>query len=104
MALTAGGNASSDRAKHGKFRLKSPADEVTLHLRAKDGTYAGPIVVDREGKRAILGVEAGADLGRISVRWGYAKVNHPLPRSRSTRAGGPGRGRGFLSGPGCSGG
>ena len=44
------------------------AGRVTLHLRAPNGTYAGPIVVGRrkKGKRAIVGVKAGARLGELT--------------------------------------
>src|SRR5207247_8621868 len=68
-----------------------PADSVRLHLRAGDGRYAGPIVVGGGGKRAIVGAKAGAKLGTIDVRRGYAKVSRRLPRrsldaSRSARA------------------
>jgi len=51
---------------------------VTLQLRAPNGIYAGPIVIgsDQHGARAIVGVRAGARLGRITinVRRGYASV------------------------------
>src|SRR5207248_2789783 len=42
---------------------------------------AGPIVIAsrRKGRRAILGVKAGAKLGRIKIRRGYAKVTRRLP-------------------------
>jgi hypothetical protein len=82
IALSASGRARSVQAKHGRFRVKPPAKRVTLHLRASDGTYAGPIVVGREGKRAIVGVIAGAHLGKVIVKAnkGYAKVKGRLPR------------------------
>ena len=41
---------------------------MTLQLRAKDGSYAGPIVVGRKGKRAIVGIKAGAKLGAPGAR------------------------------------
>jgi hypothetical protein len=75
IALAADGRATSRRAKTGRFRLRPPTQTVTLHLKRKDGKYSGPVVLDVEGKRAILGVEAGADLGRIKVRRGYARVS-----------------------------
>jgi hypothetical protein len=75
IALASNGKATSVRAKTGRFRLRPPAQTVTLHLKRKDGKYAGPVVLDVEGKRAVLGVEAGADLGRIKVRRGYARVS-----------------------------
>jgi hypothetical protein len=81
MALDARGEASLDVADRGRFRLTPPARRVTLHLRGVDGIYAGPIVVGREKKKAIVGVEAGAKLGatQVSERKGYAKVKGGLP-------------------------
>jgi hypothetical protein len=75
LALAASGRTRSAVATHGRFRLRPPARRVTLQLRAPDGVYAGPIVVGRDGKLAIVGVRAGAKLGRIVVkaRKGYAK-------------------------------
>jgi hypothetical protein len=95
IALPASGKGKAVQARRGKFRITRPAKVVTLHLRTADGIYAGPIVVGREkaGKRAILGVNAGANLGRIEVnaRKGYAKVKRRLPKklidtSRHARA------------------
>ena len=62
IALAQNGKAKTDRAPKGAFKLRPPAKKVTLHLRAPDGTYAGPIVVGtrKGGKRAIEGVYAGA--------------------------------------------
>ena len=78
IALAANGNATSARASHGGFSLRPPADRVTLQLRAPNGIYAGPVVIGsgRHGARAIVGVRAGARLGRIAidVRRGYARV------------------------------
>jgi hypothetical protein len=45
IALADSGKASSVRVKHAKFKLRPPAKLVTLHLRAPDGVYAGPVVV-----------------------------------------------------------
>ncbi len=82
IALAANGAARSARASLGRFRLRPPAGRVTLHLRAPAGTYAGPIVLGRElkGKRAILGVMAGAKLGRVKLKpaGGYARPNRKL--------------------------
>lgn len=76
IAVAADGRATSVRATRGTFRLRPRAGSVTLHLRGPDGVYAGPIVVRRErnGKRAILGVRAGARLGGIKIRSGYATI------------------------------
>lgn len=82
IALARDGDVSVARAGP-KFKLKPTAKRVTLHLRAKDGTYAGPIVAARErkGKRAIVGVRSGAKLGAVKVkrRKGFAKVERSLP-------------------------
>lgn len=80
IALAANGKATSVRAKRGRFRLVPPARRVTLHLRARNGTYAGPIVVAGNAKRAIVGVMAGAKLGKVNVLKGYAKLSRQLPK------------------------
>ena len=84
IALAASGKASSAQVQRGGFRLRPLAERVTLHLRARSGRYAGPIVVrqTKRGKVAILGVRAGAKLGRVKVRRGYAKVAKRLPKQR----------------------
>ena len=71
VALDANGNARTAVSGPG-FKLVPPASKVTLHLRDAAGQYAGPIVVGRAGKLAIVGVKAGARLGRVRVRDGYA--------------------------------
>jgi hypothetical protein len=84
IALAESGKAKAVRTKPRKFKVRPPANRVTLHLRAKDGSYAGPIVVARQkkGKRAILGVKAGAKLGKVKVkaRKGYAKPKRKLAK------------------------
>ena len=84
IALAASGEASLDRPNRRKFRLRPPAQKVTLHLRAPDGTYAGPIVAGKrkKGRRAIVGVKAGAKLGKVNVKTakGFAKVKRKLPK------------------------
>jgi hypothetical protein len=78
VALAPGGKATSVRAGTGKFRLRPPAARATLHLRARNGVYAGPVVMQRAlaGRRVIVGVRSGAKLGRIDIkkRYGYALV------------------------------
>ncbi|MEX2196572.1 MAG: hypothetical protein WD844_14925 [Thermoleophilaceae bacterium] len=91
IALAANGRAEAVRPRRGRFRLRPPSGTVTLHLRAADGAYAGPVVVRRAGRRALLGVRAGARLGRITVRDGYARTARRLRRRwldsrRSARA------------------
>ena len=83
IALDKNGEAASAQASaNGKFKLKPSAKKVSLHLRAADGTYAGPIVIEKtgkKGKKAILGVKAGTELGKVKVREGYAKLKRELP-------------------------
>jgi hypothetical protein len=95
IALAANGKATSARASHGGFSLRPPADRVTLQLRGPNGIYAGPVVIgsDQHGAIAIVGVRAGARLGRITinVRRGYASVarrvaNRWVDTSRWARA------------------
>lgn len=78
IALGSTGKATSVRARTGSFALRPPASTVTLQLRAPNGVYAGPVVIgsDHHGARAIVGVRAGARLGKITVdtRRGYAHV------------------------------
>src|SRR5437764_1351466 len=62
LALSYDGKASSVVVRAGKFRIVPPAGKVTLSLRNSKGQYAGPIVVGRKGKKAALGVRAGAAL------------------------------------------
>jgi len=81
IAFAANGKATSVRAPRGRFRLVPPAKSVTLHLRAPDGTYAGPVVVGRSRSRAIVGVRAGARLGRILVHRTHAKPARRLPNT-----------------------
>jgi hypothetical protein len=86
IALDRNGHARSIFAKRGSFRLRPPGKQVTLHLRAPNGTYAGPIVVRRVGggtrkaraksagskgkKPVIVGVKAGARLGKVKIKPG----------------------------------
>jgi len=81
IALDRDGGVAVARAGP-KFKLTPTANRVTLHLRARNGTYAGPIVAarKRKGKRAIVGLRAGAKLGAVKVkrRKGFAKVERTL--------------------------
>src|SRR5215213_4657836 len=71
IALAADGRARSVVARPG-FKVRPPASRITLHLRDAKGRYAGPVVVGRAGKQVVVGVKAGAKLGRVRVRNGYA--------------------------------
>lgn len=84
IALAASGAATTQRARTGRFALRPPAQRVTLHLRAPDGSYAGPIVVASasKGTRAIVGIRAGAGLGTLTISRskGYARPARRLPQ------------------------
>jgi hypothetical protein len=84
-----------------KLRLKKRAARgATLALVAPDGSYAGPIVLRREPRRAYLALSGRVlRLGSISRRRGYAVVRRSLGRravvtSRPARAARSGRPRG----------
>ncbi len=51
IALDESGAATTHRIKGHKFKLRPPSAEVTLHLRAPNGIYAGPIVVEEKGNQ-----------------------------------------------------
>lgn len=82
IALDQDGRVAVARAGP-RFKLTPTANRVTLHLRARNGSYGGPIVAGRErkGRRAIVGLRAGAKLGAVKVkrRKGFAKVERTLP-------------------------
>ena len=81
IALSYDGKAASAAVKGGKFRLVPLAGKVTLSLRDRSGEYVGPIVVGKKGKRAVLGIKAGAKLGRLKLVKGTAKAK---PRRAAT--------------------
>ena len=67
IALAASCRAKTDRAAR-KFKLRPPTKNVTLQLRAPDGTYGPIVVAEKEhAERAIVGTKAGAKLGEIEV-------------------------------------
>ncbi len=95
VALAPMGKATSARAR-GTVRLATPSRTFTLHLIGANGSYAGPVVVAKKGKKVVLGVRAGAKLGKIVVRKGYATLARPArkgmidaSRSASARKGVP---------------
>jgi hypothetical protein len=78
VALAPHGDVSEARARP-RFRLVPPARSVTLQLRDRKGAYLGPVVIAGRHGRVTLGVRAGANLGRIKVRNGYARVLRRFP-------------------------
>jgi hypothetical protein len=80
MALATDGSQTSVRATRSPFRLRVRSASVTLHLRGRDGRYAGPVVIRGEGRHAVMGVRAGTRLGTITVGRGYARLSRRLAR------------------------
>jgi hypothetical protein len=77
VAVGYDGKMTSTKAR--RFRLRS-SGKVTLHLRSSRGKYAGPVVVGTRKGRAVLGVKAGARLGKVAVKRGYAVTAKPLAK------------------------
>ena len=93
IALAASGRGE-DQSRCARQVQAPPADqERDPAAAAPDGTYAGPIVVAEKehGERAIVGIKAGAKLGRIEVNPadGYAELATRLPASTSTSSARP---------------
>lgn len=78
IAIGYDGSAVSTRAR--SFKLRPRVGRVTLHLRDRRGKYAGPVLVARKGRRGVVGVRAGARLGRVRIARGYAGTARALPR------------------------
>lgn len=74
VVAIATGNGKSVTARHvgRRFRIASPASKMTLQLISPKGRYAGTIVVGTKGSKAIVGIKAGAALGTVKVKSGYA--------------------------------
>lgn len=82
LAVAPNGTTTSGTASaSGAFSVPAKGI-VTLHLRAADGTYAGPVVLANLGRTAtVMGVRAGTRLGKVDVRNGYARVlSKPAPK------------------------
>ena len=69
----------------GNFELVPPARTVTLHLLGSTGRYLGPVVVAGSGRRAVVRVRAGAKLGTLRVRDGWARAGRKVPARRRGR-------------------
>ena len=115
VALAADGRTRTVEDVRGNFELVPPARTVTLHLLGSTGRYLGPVVVAGSGKRAVVRVRAGAKLGTLRVRDGWARAGQegagpparPGPPGHSTwrradRRGGVGTGAIARHGPGRS--
>jgi hypothetical protein len=94
VAADGKGKVSAAKRRSRRFSLRPPAKLVTLHLRGRNGGYAGPIVLgtSKRGARAIVGVKAGTRLGlvRVDSRKRYGAVQglaqRRVDRSRWARA------------------
>jgi hypothetical protein len=97
VALGYDGSAVSSHAR--SFKLVPRSAKVTLQLRDAHGKYAGPVVVGTRSGKAILGVKAGAKLGKVTVLGGYAKAGKVAAKfvdaARTTAKSIPGNGRNF---------
>jgi hypothetical protein len=71
VALAPSGKASS--ARGGRFSIVPPAKVVTLQIRDRSGNYLGPLIPRGKGARVVVGVRAGAKLGKIRLFGSYAR-------------------------------
>ena len=78
VALAADGKARS--ARGGSFAIDPPAKVVTIQIRDSGGNYLGPLVAKGKGGRVVVGVRAGAKLGKIRILEGYARPVRQPPR------------------------
>jgi hypothetical protein len=62
------------------FSLTPPGSPVALQLRGPNGKYAGPVVIGHSGKWLVVGVKAGAKLGTVAIKHGYATVRKLRPK------------------------
>ena len=73
IALAANGQARTVVATDGNFRLEPPDASATLHLRAANGTYAGPIVLAERGGE-VAEARAAVKRAKRKVRRARRKV------------------------------
>lgn len=71
VALAPDGRARS--ARGGRFAIVPPAKVVTLQIRDRSGDYLGPLIAEGKGGRVVVGVRAGAKLGKIRLFASYAR-------------------------------
>lgn len=84
VALADNGRLTSASGR--KFRLVPPAKQFTLHLRTRNGSYAGPVVAPTGRRTSVItGFRAGAALGRITVEKGYALTRRAPRRALNVK-------------------
>ncbi len=88
VAISERGKVATASARRGSFKVRAPARVVALHLLDKRGHYAGPVVMDTtsSGRKAVLGVKAGAKLGLVEVKSGYARTAKRAARRFASRS------------------
>ena len=85
IALDSGGNAKTAlAAADGSFTLTPTAETVSLHLRAPDGTYAGPITL-AESEAAIAQLELKVSESKTKVENSKTKVNNSGAKVRQAK-------------------
>lgn len=74
LALAPGGQSSASTAKaNGAFSVKVRKAGSTLQLVRPDGSYFGPVVLGRSGRKAIVSLSSkGGRIGRVSLKKGFA--------------------------------
>jgi hypothetical protein len=82
VALAADGRTRTVENVRGRFEIVPPARTVTLHLLGSTGRYLGPVVIAGRNSRVVVKVRAGAKLGTIRVRDGYARPARRVPARR----------------------
>lgn len=81
IAVAPNGKTTIAKRTGAAFSVTPAATVVSLHLRAADGTYAGPLVAGAKGRRVLFGIRAGTKVGRLVVRGGAGRPARALPPS-----------------------
>lgn len=73
IALAENGKSSTVNKKSGSVKVTPKASKVSLHLIDPSGKYVAMVVMGKSGKKQVSTcVKAGANLGRLKVKNGYA--------------------------------
>jgi ElaB/YqjD/DUF883 family membrane-anchored ribosome-binding protein len=86
IALATDGRAGTAFAQDGSFTVQPPAESVTLHLRAPDGRYAGPFVVE-EPTGAVARAKAAVKKAKRKVKKAKRKLKRARAKARTASAG-----------------
>lgn len=89
LALGASGQTATAIARDGTFSLEPPAETVTLHLRAPDGSYAGPVVLQESGNALAVAAQQAVAQAQRRLRRAKRKVRaarRALRRARGQQA------------------